>query len=213
VVVGALLTLVLALFIYWLAERKAAEPDTPLVAGAEQAAARPLSGPPNPNLPDPADSGGAVYAVLIASANTQTAAILKLQDQRLKLPASTYAPVSIQGTTWFNVLAGAFQASGDAESMLASLRGSGVLDSTEGVVVRVPFSVRIDSVPTATVDDYLAQLRVGRSLPAYPLMQKNGWVWIMVGAFESESQADHYAETLRAVGLTPQVVRRKGRTF
>ena len=220
VVVGSLLTLVAALFIYWLAERPAAESESPThgTVGAAPLLKTKSSGADrtasDPNIVDPADSGAAAFAVQIMAANTQAGAILKLQEHGSSLPAATYAPIAIQGTTWFKVVAGAFATRGGADSLLASLRADRLLDSTEGVVVHMPFSLRIDSVrAAATVSDLLAQLRVGRNLPVYALLQRNGWVWVMVGAFETRSQADMYAETLRSVGLTPQLVYRQGRLF
>ena len=221
VVVGALLSLVVALFIYSLAERSPAESESP--PGRATPAVPPLlkrpataasKKPADPNSIDPADSGAAAFAVQIMAANTQVGAILKLQEHGSALPAATYAPVAIQGTTWFKVVAGAFATRGGADSLLAALRTGRLLDSTEGVVVHVPFSLRIDSVRTAeTVSDLLAQLRVGRNLPVYALVQRNGWVWVMVGAFETRLQADKYAEMLRSVGLTPELVYRQGRMF
>jgi hypothetical protein len=218
VVVGSLATLVVALFVYWLAERSRTESESPEPAAA---AAAPVRRPAptsrqstNPNVADPADSGAAAFAVQIITANTRAGAILKLQEHGSSLPAATYAPVLIQGTTWYNVLAGAFPTRGGADSLLAALRDQKLLDSTEGVVVHVPFSLRIDAIRNpAMIGDLLAQLRVGRNLPVYPLEQRDGTVWIMVGAFETRSEADIYAETLRAINLVPQVVYRKGRMF
>jgi septal ring-binding cell division protein DamX len=180
----------------------------PVGAGAATASAG------NPTVADPADSGAAAFAVQVMAANTRAGAILKLQQHGLLLPAATYAPVEIQGTTWYKVVAGAFPTRSGADSLLAALRDQKLLDSTEGVVVHVPFSLRIDSVRNSTtVDDMLAQLRVGRNLPVYALVQRNGAVWVMVGAFETRSEADAYAETLRSINLVPQVVYRKGRMY
>ncbi|HEY6219418.1 MAG TPA: SPOR domain-containing protein [Gemmatimonadaceae bacterium] len=214
VVLGSLITLVVSLFVYWLAERPAAEPVSRTIQSKARLpdTSKSANAVNDPNVPDPADSGASAYAVQIMAANTRQGAILKLQERGLTLSAATYAPVAIQGTTWFKVLAGAFPTRGGADSLLTSLRTGKLLDSTEGVVVHVPYSLRIDSVPpAATVNDYLAQLRVGRNLPVYALVQHDRWVWIMVGAFETRSQADEYAETLRSVGLTPAVVLRSGR--
>jgi hypothetical protein len=219
VVVGALVTLIVALFVYWLAERSRTQSESP---EPMTAAATPSTNAPSaasrrsadPNVADPADSGAAAFAVQIMAANTRAGAILKLQEHGSLLPAATYAPVSIQGTTWYKVVAGAFPTRGGADSLLASLREQKLLDSTEGVVVHVPFSIRIDAIRNpAMIGDMLAQLRMGRNLPVYPLEQRDGTVWIMVGAFETRSEADIYAETLRAINLVPQVVYRKGRMF
>lgn len=221
VVVGALLTLTGALFVYWVAERQTAASEPPTkpavpagVAVLTSAPPKPRTPPVDPNVIDPADSGGAVYAVQISSANTQAGAILKLQENRGSLPAATYAQVTIGGTAWYKVVTGAFTTRGGADSLLQSLRASKVVDSTGGsIVVRVPYAIRIDSLKASgTVGDALASLTIGR-LPAYALEQKSGWVWILVGAFETASQADAYAETLRAFNFTPQLVLRKGRMF
>jgi hypothetical protein len=220
VVVGALLSLAAALFVYWLAERQSAETESPAQPVTASVPVLLPSGPPttrtkpvDPNVMDPTDSGGSVYAVQLSSANTQSGAILTLQRNRGSLPAATYSQVTIGGTTWYKVLTGAFTTRGGADSLLQSLRETKIVDSTLGIVVRVPYALRIDSLrPSATVGDALASLTMGR-LPAYALEQKSGWVWIMVGAFETVSQADAYAETLRAVDLTPKLVLRKGRMF
>ena len=218
---GALLSLVGALFVYWLAERQTgdSEPSATPVAAAvpvrlAPAPSNPKAKPVDPNVMDPADSGGAVYAVQLSSANTQSGAILTLQRNSGLLPAATFAQVTIGGTIWYKVLTGAFTTRGGADSLLESLRESKVVDSTLGIVVRVPYAIRIDSIKASgTVGDALASLAIGRRLPAYALQQKSGWVWVMVGAFETVSQADAYAETLRAVDMTPQIVLRKGRMF
>jgi hypothetical protein len=168
----------------------------------------------DPNQANPADSGGSVYAVRLLSANTQAGAILKLQEYGSSMPAATYAPVEKSGTTWFEVLTGAFTTRGGADSLLTSLRSTGSLDSlSPGVVVRVPYAVLIDSVrQTATVDDLVVSLRM-RSLPVYALAQRNGWVWVLAGAFETRAQADLFCERIRASGQPADVVLRKGRTF
>jgi hypothetical protein len=112
------------------------------------------------------------------------------------------------------VLAGAYTTRGGADSLLTSLRASRQLDSTDGVVVRVPYALRIGVMKDSTnVGDYLASIRVGRNMPAYALYQRDRSVWIMVGAFENSSQADMYAQTLRLIGLEPQLVLRQGRTY
>ena len=221
VVVGALASLAGALFVYWLAERQTPgnEPVPKPAAAAVPALLAPIrpsarTKPVDPNLMDPADSGGAVYAVQLSSANTQSGAILTLQRNRGSLPTATFAQVTIGGTIWYKVLTGAYATRGGADSLLESLRQAKVVDSTLGIVVRVPYAVRIDSIKaSASVGDALASLSIGRRVPAYALEQKSGWVWVLVGAFETASQADAYAETLRAVDMTPQIVLRKGRMF
>src|SRR5258708_39844025 len=103
-----------ALFVYWLAERQAAdtEPTAKPVAAAGPVLLAPR--PSNtktktvdPNVMDPDDSGGAVYAVQLSSANTQSGAILTLQRNRGALPAAAYAQVTIGGTILYKGLTGA----------------------------------------------------------------------------------------------------------
>jgi hypothetical protein len=147
------------------------------------------------------------------SANTAQAAILNLQRFGTSMPAATYAPVEKSGQTWYEVLTGAYTTRGGADSLLTSLRSAGSLDSIHGVVVRVPYAVIIDSVrKSTTISDLLVSLRL-RQLPVYALEQRNGWVWVIAGAFETRSQADAYAEKLRATGQQADVVFRKGRMF
>ena len=215
---GAGLSILAAFIIFWLwnqpfgdnEPRKGVEtPQEPAIlpVAPKRAAA-------DPNLVNPADSGGSVYAVRLLSANTQAGAILKLQEYGTSMPAATYAPVEKSGTTWFEVLTGAFTTRGGADSLLTSLRSAGSLDSlSPGVVVRVPYAVLIDSVrQSATVADLVVSLRM-RSLPVYALEQRNGWVWVLAGAFESRAQADVFCERIRASGQPADVVLRKGRTF
>jgi hypothetical protein len=38
-------------------------------------------------------------------------------------------------------------------------------------------------------------------------------MWLLAGAFETLDQASVYGESLRASGITPVLVYRKGRTF
>jgi hypothetical protein len=221
VVVGALLSLSAALFVYWVAERQTSvsEPPTKVVTPSavgvlQPAPPKPRPRPADPNVIDPGDSGAAAYAVQLSSANTQSGAILTLQRNSGVLPAATFAEITIGGTLWYKVITGAYLTRGGADSLLASLRESKVIDSTLGIVVRVPYAIRIDSIKASgSVRDALASLSIGRRVPAYALQQKSGWVWVLVGAFETASQADAYAETLRAVDMTPQIVLRKGRMF
>ncbi len=131
------------------------------------------------------------------------------------MPAATFAPVEKAGRMWYEVLSGAYTTRGGADSLLTSLRAAGRLDSiSPGVVVRVPYAVLIDSVrQTTTISDLLRSLFVGRKWPVYALEQKNGWVWIVAGAFESRALADTYLEELRGTGQPLGVVLRHGRLY
>jgi hypothetical protein len=167
-----------------------------------------------PHLINPEDSAGAAgVAVELLAANTQAGAILKLQQDGKNLPAATFSPVLIQNARWFKVIAGAFPRRAEADSLLTALRRRRMLDAASGTVVRLPFAFLIDSgVPPGAVAGMVATY-ADRGQPVYALRQPNGSAWLFAGAFESPAQSSLYAESLRASGITPVLVYRKGRPF
>ena len=228
---GIVLTVILAAVALWLATRPLAgsrrrmggKPDsaqgiTRVIAATPDSAASdsaPAAEAPAvvPRVMNTEDSAQAsVYAVELLAANTQAGAILKLQRDGKKLPAATFAPVVIQGARWFKVVSGAFANRTDAESLLVDLRRQKVLDAGRGTVVQVPFAFLIDSVTASAVPGMIATY-VERGEPVYALRQQDGTAWLLAGAFENREQASGYAESLRASGITPVLVYRKGRTF
>jgi hypothetical protein len=215
---GAGLSILAAFIIFWFINQPFGdnEPRTaipgPLASavGSQPQAAAPR--PPDPNQLNPADSGASVYAVRMKSLNTQAGAILELGTFGRSMPAATFAPVETDGTTWYEVLTGAYTTRGGADSLLTSLRAAKRLESLSGVVVRVPYAVLVDSVrPSATISEQLKSLFVGRKWPVYALDQKSGWVWIVAGAFGDREKADSYFESMRASGPVIGVVLRQGR--
>jgi hypothetical protein len=232
-VAGVLLTLLLVATGLWLAYRPLAhtprpttypKPDTaqglgkvitaPADSGARTTTDRAAAASLVPSAINPADSANAaVFAVELMTTNTQAGAILKLQKDGTKLPAATFAPVIIQGARWFKVVSGAFTNRNDADSLLVGLRRQNVLEAGRGSVVQVPFAFLIDSgVPAAAVPGMVATY-ADRGEPVYALRQANGTAWLLAGAFESLEQSMVYGESLRASGITPVLVYRKGRTF
>jgi len=230
---GILLTVVVAAAVLWLAtrplagarrqigsKRDSAQGITSVIAASVDSGGTTADSTPAaqtatvvPRVTNAADSAqAAVYAVELMAANTQAGAILKLQKDGKKLPAATFAPVVIQGARWFKVVSGAFANRTDAESLLAELRRQKVLDAGRGSVVQVPFAFLIDSVTASAVPGMIATY-VERGEPVYALKQDDGTAWLLAGAFESREQASGYAESLRASGITPVLVYRKGRTF
>jgi hypothetical protein len=227
---GILLTIALAAAALWLASRPLASsrrarrdtaqginsvittvPDSAGTTVDSMAAAQTPTAPPR--VANAADSArAAIYAVELMAANTQAGAILKLQKDGKKLPAATFAPVVIQGARWFKVVTGAFANRTDAESLLVDLRRQKVLEAGRGTVVQVPFAFLIDSVPATAVAGMVATY-AERGDPVYALKQDDGSAWLLAGAFENREQASGYAESLRASGITPVLVYRKGRTF
>jgi hypothetical protein len=163
------------------------------------------------NVEDSAQAAG--YAVQLMAANTEAGAILKLQQDGKDMPAATFAPVLVQGVRWFKVISGAYVDRADADSLLARFRRRGLLAATSGGVVRVPFAFLIEpDVPTTAVPGMVATY-ADHGQPVYALRQSDGKIWLLVGAFESADEAALYAESLRASGITPVLVYRKGRTF
>jgi hypothetical protein len=169
---------------------------------------------PVPRVINPEDSAAAApFAVELLAANTQAGAILKLQQDGKNLPAATFAPVLIQNARWFKVIAGAFTRRSEADSLLGVLRRRRMLDAASGTVVRLPFAFLIDSgVPSGAVTGMVATY-ADRGQPVYALRQPNGSAWLFAGGFETPAQSTLYAESLRASGITPVLVYRKGRTF
>jgi hypothetical protein len=231
---GALLTVLLVAVGLWLAYRPfdrsgkpstGPKPDTArgvgrvLPAGTEASAAADSVAASNalansPRVINPEDSAGAAaFAVELLAANTQAGAILKLQQDGKNLPAATFSPVLIQNARWFKVIAGAFTRRPEADSLLTVLRRRRVVDAGSGTVVRLPLAFLIDSgVPSGAVAGMVATY-ADRGQPVYALRQPNGSAWLFAGAFESPAQSSLYAESLRASGITPVLVYRKGRTF
>lgn len=237
-VAGIVLTLGLAAGAAWLAYRPLASsrrdytghsradsakgPHTPVIAVTPDTAARasvadstPVATVVAPPINNPQDSAQAAgFAVELMAANTQAGAILKLQKDGKNLAAATFSPVlDSQGSRWFKVIGGAYVDRAGADSLLTDLRKRKVVDAGNGTVVRLPFAFLIDSaVPAAAVPGMVANY-ADRGQPVYALRQADGTAWLLVGAFESVDQSELYAESLRASGITPVLVYRKGRTF
>jgi hypothetical protein len=163
---------------------------------------------------NPADStSGAPFAVELVAANTQAGAILKLQQESKNLPAATFAPVLIQGARWFKVTGGAYATRAGADSLLLDLRRRRVLGDSSGSVVRLPFAFLIESGLKTTAVTGMLAMYADRGLPVYALRQTDGTAWLLAGAFESLEQSSLYVESLRASGIMPVLVYRKGRMF
>jgi len=233
-VAGVLLTVLIAATGLWLAYRPLArtprpttypKPDTAkglgkVIAPSSDSAVRPavvespLAPPPIPRVVNPTDSAAAaIFAVELMTTNTQAGAILKLQKDGAKLPAATFAPIMIQGARWYKVMSGAYTNRADADSLLVGLRRQNVLEAGRGSIVRVPFAFLLDSLAPENAIPAMVATYADRGEPVYALRQANGKMWLLAGAFETLDQASVYAESLRASGITPVLVYRKGRTF
>jgi len=167
---------------------------------------------------NPSDSAAAAaFAVEILNANTAEGANFELVRHGGMMPAATISVVPIGDTEaiWYKVVAGAFSDSAQAERLLASLRRRGVVTATSGTVVRVPFALRVDSVPAQAAASAKSSEKVhgyaARGLAVYALAQTDGSVRLYAGAFESPQQSSLAATALRVAGLTPVLEYRTGR--
>ncbi|HUQ18410.1 MAG TPA: SPOR domain-containing protein [Gemmatimonadaceae bacterium] len=178
---------------------------------------------PPPRKPEmvvanPADSTTATaYSVEIVSTNTQEGANFTLRGLGAMTPAATISLVPIGETEaiWYKVHAGAFGDSAQAARLLRSLRRRQIVPDTEGIVVRTPLALRVDSVPSqaavtqrtrAKIDSFTA-----RGVAVYALTQRDGSARLYAGAFERPEQASLAATALRVAGLTPILEYRTGR--
>jgi hypothetical protein len=95
---------------------------------------------------NPSDStSAAAFGVELVAANTQSGAILKLQQDGNNVPTETFSPAQVQGATWYKVVSGAYTTRAQADSLLRALRQRKLLDRSSGTIVRLPFAFLIDS--------------------------------------------------------------------
>jgi len=162
---------------------------------------------------NPADSSGAAaYGVVIARFNTQAGAIYWLQKEGPDLPSPTFAPILVQGATWYRAMAGSFPFQAQADSLLAALRSKGQLRGDLGEVVRAPFAFLVDSVKSQAVPGMLKYF-ADRGQPVYALRQSDGSARLYAGAFESPEQAAMFVDAIRTSGIRPVLVYRLGRVY
>ena len=119
----------------------------------------------------------------------------------------------IQGARWYKVMSGAYTNRADADSLLVGLRRQNVLEAGRGSIVRVPFAFLLDSLAPENADSGNGR-HIRGSWRAGVRASSGEWkMWLLAGAFETLDQASVYGESLRASGITPVLVYRKGRTF
>jgi hypothetical protein len=229
--VGVALTLVLAGFGVWIAQRpldhSVQRPITPptdstrnpagvlgpgasmLAAGTVGPASRPAPVPANPR-----DSTRAsAWSVELKSFATQAGAVMELEAQQSVLPAATFAPMVDGDVRWFPLIGGAYADSAGAAALLTTLRQHGMLRTNWGAVKRRPLALMLQSRIGSDTAAAAVTAYVERGLPVYALRQADGSATLYAGAFETPEQATLLAESLRASGLTPTLVYRTGRVF
>ena len=159
---------------------------------------------------NPADSAVATkYSVYYATASSLVAA---LPDRRVSgMPAVAISPVTDGTEQGFRVTIGAFPSRAAADTLLTKLRADKLIAS--GSVVRTPYAFLLDSGLVARAIRSRTELYAQRAITAYGLIQRDGSAMMYTGAFESPKQAATLAISLRAIGITPVLVYRTGRTF
>jgi len=78
-------------------------------------------------------------------------------------------------------------------------------------VVRAPFAFLVDSAVAPSAVPGLLTYYADRGQPIYALRQSDGSARLYIGAFESPDQAALFVESLRASGIAPVLVYRRGR--
>jgi hypothetical protein len=228
--VGVALTLVLAGFGVWIAQRpldhSVQRPITPpdssrnpasvLGNGASMVAAGSVAGPTRAvEAPaNPGDSARAsAWSVELKSFATQAGAVMELEAQQSVLPAATFAPMVDGDVRWFPLMGGAYPDSAGAAALLSSLRAQGMLRTNWGQVKRRPLALMVEQSVNADTVGAAVSAFVERGLPVYALRQPDGSATLYAGAFETPEQSALLAEALRASGLKPTLVYRTGRVF
>jgi hypothetical protein len=167
---------------------------------------------------NPADtSATAPFAVEVMAANTLAGAnsFLASNGKSSSLTGATISPVTVGGSAsvWYKVVVGAAHVRAGADSLLAALRRERLVRSGEGRVVKVPYALLLN--PNVESAEVPARVRSWqeRGFNAYGLVQKDGSVRLVAGAFETPAQAAPMASALRAAGTAPVLAFRTGRTY
>lgn len=213
----------------WLAARPLADVDRRpnIQPGVAAPAAPPVAMDTTPAAPtfagevppivNPADSSRAArFSVSSVKLNTWAGAILTLRDSGGGMPAPTFFTRLIRTEPWYVLRFGAYQSREEAESLLVTLRGNDLIDSTVAGVAATPLAFLIDSARSPEAARPILARLAGDNLPAYGLRQDNGRVYVYLGAFETAIEAAVFLETLRketGSGLTPALVYRTGRSY
>ena len=187
------------------------------IAPAPDTATQTVDASEVPDVANPADSArAAAYAVSWLKLNSQAGAMMRLQRDGNGIPASTYTPIAVNGAPWFELRIGAYANEADADALLTTMRGGGLLPADQGAVIRAPLAFVIDSASSEGASKKLVATYVARQLPVYalhlaPRSRAGGYGWrLYVGAFTTPIEASLYAKLLRDEGIAPVLVYRIG---
>ena len=157
-------------------------------------------------VPGPAAKapGSAAFALRASTAPTYAAALRLVRDSAIEAvgPATVVPVIDSNGTTRYEVIAGAFEDTASAEAAVAA---------HGGIVVHVPLALRLaDSIPADSARA-LAAAYMKRGIPAYSLEFSKGLAAVYAGAFGAGDDALPLTTSLRKAGLAPVLVLRTGR--
>ncbi|HEX5409519.1 MAG TPA: hypothetical protein VFW89_07110 [Gemmatimonadaceae bacterium] len=182
------------------------------------ATAAPASGPATTaavaagEIANPGDENQAArYAVAMAQVYSMTDANAWLERDKVKdLPATTYTDKPDGARTAYLVLTGAFISRADADSLLRSLRRSGVLKPGQGHIENAPVALMLFGDIPADQAGYTIRGYRSKGIPLYSLYQPDGSVSLYVGAYPTAQSAQSMLAALRRGGDQPRVVYRIG---
>ena len=207
------------------APRSAAPRPIPALAAAPAATPSPPRAEPADTVRlidpvNPADTSSTVpFAVEVMAANTLAGANSFLSDngKELAFGNATVSPVAVGAAdnVWYKVVVGASHDRAGADSILALLRTRGLVRKTEGRVVKVPYALLLaENIEQANITAFLHEHPLWtRGFNPYLLVQSDGGVRVLAGAFETAAQAAPLASALRAAGVAPVLAFRTGRTY
>ena len=167
---------------------------------------------------NPADTSRMTpFAVEVMAANTLAGANSYLSDHSRSsaLRGATVSPVVVGGSAslWYKVVVGAWHVRAGADSLLAALRHDGLVRGDEGRVVRVPYALVIADKLDRTKALSLQGTWRQRGINSYLMVQHDGAIRLLAGAFETAAQAAPLAAALRAAGVAPVLAYRTGGTY
>jgi hypothetical protein len=164
------------------------------------------------DIANPGDENEAArYAVAMAQVYTITDANAWLERDKVRdLPATTYTDKPDGARTAYLVLTGAFISRADADSLLRSLRRSGVLKPGQGHIENAPVALMLFGDIPADQAGYTIRGYRSKGIPLYALYQPNGKVSLYVGAYPTAQSAQDMLAALRRGGDQPRVVYRIG---
>lgn len=166
----------------------------------------------------------AAYSVQLLFTNSSDDARRFIEQYADSLPAATFVPVDLgpdssagatppdgdEATTWYRLVAGAFDDSSAADRLLVALRAQGAVGAAAGVVTRTPLALLVDSAYNADVAVVRLAGYRGRGVPAYALHDTAGTIRIYAGAFATEEDGRALQRWLDSLNIQAVLVRRTG---